>query len=243
MLRVCDVTKSYDGVNIILNNINMYAKKGEIVGIVGLNGAGKSTLMKTIAGVTDVSSGHVLINGADNKLLSEYQRKKISFLSTGYNLYNELTVIENLNIFKKIYVASDEELKHVVSLLKIESFLNKKVGDLSTGMKKRVEIACSTMHKFNLLMLDEPTNGLDIEAKEQILDYFRSRLTPNNAILITSHNIKDIEKLCKRIYVIREGKIIIDTTIEELLQRNSNKGKVDLEDAILNVIYEGDYRE
>lgn len=171
----------------------MDIKRGEIVGIVGLNGAGKSTLMRTISGASDFNCGTIEINKMNVKSLkSSRVRRKISLLHTTYNLYGELTVKENLEIYRRIYGASIKDKERVIEELEISTFLDKKVGTLSTGMRKRAEIACATMHDFCLLLMDEPTNGLDIEAKEDIVKYIKSMSKTNNSIVITSHNTKDI---------------------------------------------------
>ena len=213
----------------------MEIKRGEIVGIVGLNGAGKSTLMRTISGATDFNSGTVEINKMNVKSLkSSRVRRKISLLNTSYNLYGELSVKENLEIYRRIYGASIKDKERVIEELEISTFLDKKVGTLSTGMRKRAEIACATMHDFCLLLMDEPTNGLDIEAKEDIVKYIKSMSKPNNSIVITSHNTKDIERLCDRIYILREGEIIRDASIKDIVEEAEEKNK----NWIISVKYE-----
>lgn len=234
MLKLKGITKKYGEVP-VLKGINMEIKRGEIVGIVGLNGAGKSTLMRTISGATDFNSGTIEINKMNVKSLkSSRVRRKISLLNTSYNLYGELTVKENLEIYRRIYGASIKDKERVIEELEISTFLDKKVGTLSTGMRKRAEIACATMHDFCLLLMDEPTNGLDIEAKEDIVKYIKSMSKPNNSIVITSHNTKDIERLCDRIYILREGEIIRDASIKDIVEEAEEKNK----NWIISVKYE-----
>lgn len=239
MLKLKGITKKYGEVP-VLKGINMEIKRGEIVGIVGLNGAGKSTLMRTISGATDFNSGTIEINKMNVKSLkSNRVRRKISLLNTSYNLYGELTVKENLEIYRRIYGASIKEKERVIDELEISTFLDKKVGTLSTGMRKRAEIACATMHDFCLLLMDEPTNGLDIEAKEDIVKYIKSMSTPDNAIVITSHNTKDIERLCDRVYIIREGEIIRDALIKDIVEEAEEKNN----NWIISVKYENGLEE
>ena len=246
MLRVRGVSKAYKGHAKVLSDINMYVGKGEIVGVVGLNGAGKSTLMRAISGATDVN-GSILFHGRDIKFIGESMRKKISFLNTSYNTYQELTARQNLDLFRNLYQATEEQMNSIIERMGISSYLDKKVSELSTGMRKRVEIACSTMHDFDLLLLDEPTNGLDIEAKEQVLDYFEKIRNENTSIVITSHNVSDIEKLCDRIYILKEGKIIKESTVNNLMSEasaNVNKWVIslyirpELESVLKNLGYE-----
>lgn len=212
MLRVINVSKAYDGYPEVLSNINMHINKGEIVGIVGLNGAGKSTLLRAMTGVIDVT-GTILFQGKDIRNIGETQKKKIALLNTMFNIYENLSVTDNLEIFRLIYGATINQKNNIIKMLGIDAYLEKKVSKLSTGMRKRVEIACTTMHDFDLLLLDEPTNGLDIESKEQILNYFKN-LNNNKIIIITSHNVNDIERLCNRVYILKEGRIIKEATVD-----------------------------
>lgn len=251
MLRVRGVSKVYKGHAKVLSDINMYVGKGEIVGIVGLNGAGKSTLMRAISGATDIY-GSIMFQGRDIKYIGENMRKKISFLNTSYNIYQELTVRQNLELFRKLYHATEEQMNSIIERMGISTYLDKKASELSTGMRKRAEIACSTMHEFNLLLLDEPTNGLDIEAKEEVLDYFEKLRNENTSILITSHNINDIEKLCDRIYILKEGKIIKESTVNNLMNEasaNTNKWIIslhirpELEEVVKDLGYEYRFKD
>ncbi len=240
MLEVNNIYKSYNDDGYVLHDVSVNVNKGEIVGLVGLNGAGKSTLMKSIAGIINVNHGNIMFSGKNIETLSENEKKKISFLSTNNNLYSELSVKENIEIFRRIYYKNESDVKSIVDILGIDSFLNKTVKNLSTGMKKKAEIACATLGDYELLMLDEPTNGLDIEAKSKILNYFKWRLTKDNGILITSHNINDIEQLCDRVYIIREGKIILETSIFELKEYSRKyMNNANLENVILSITNRG----
>ena len=240
MLELKGVCKSYKKNN-VLKNINMTINKGEIVGIVGLNGAGKSTLMNIISGATKSDYGKVLFEGIDcSYIKSKHLRNKISMLSTSNNLYNELSVEENLNISRRIYDATEYDMKRVIKDMNLEGFLSKGVSRLSTGMRRRVEIACATMGNFSVLLLDEPTNGLDIEAKEKVLRYIKYIAKPNNTVVITSHNTKDIERLCDRIYVIKDGEIIKSSTVENMISDAKNNSiwliKVKNKEGVLDVV-------
>lgn len=238
MLNIEHVCKSYDGINKVLDNININVGKGEIVGIVGLNGAGKSTLLKLISGELKSDGGSIRFNNKNITKLSEKERRKISLLSTENNIYNELSVKDNLEIYRRVYKVDNDVTKKYIDRFKINDYFNKYGFELSTGIKKKVEIVCVTMGDFELLLLDEPTNGIDIEAKAELFDYFLSRLNSNNAIIITSHNMLDIEKLCNRVYVIRNGNIVLESTVNDLKKKvDENNNINNLEDVIIDIIH------
>ncbi|HEZ7991326.1 MAG TPA: ABC transporter ATP-binding protein [Ruminococcus sp.] len=223
MLKVKNLDLSYKKDEQILHNVSLNVNPGEIVGLIGMNGAGKSTLMRAVSGVIPYQSGSITVNGKDIKKLTAQQRREISFLNAAHNLYSDMTVRDNMNIMRKFYKADEKSVQIAVKLLKCSDMLDKKTSVLSSGMRQRASIATSTLGSFRLLLLDEPTNALDIETKKYILDYIHYLSSEQNGILITSHNIKDIEELCDRIYVLRHGKIVKEATIESILRESAKK--------------------
>ena len=223
MLKVSDLDLSYNKGEQILHKVSLNVEPGEIVGLIGMNGAGKSTLMRAVAGVIPYQSGNVTINGKGIKDLSVEHRREILFLNAMHNLYSDMTVRNNLSIMRRFYKADRKSVQTAVNMLKCSDILDKKVIELSSGMRQRASIAASTLGSFRLLMLDEPTNALDIENKRYIIDYIRYLSSSQNGILITSHNIKDIEELCDRVYVLRHGKIVKEATIESILRESAEK--------------------
>ena len=135
----------------------------------------------------------------------------------------ELSVLENIKICQKLYKAKNATVKKAIELLRCEEILNKKVGELSSGMRQRVSIVTYTLSDYHLLLLDELTNAIDIETKKYIIEYVRSLSNEHNGILITSHNIKDIEELCDRIYILRKGEVVKETTVESILRESEEK--------------------
>lgn len=226
MLRVENLNLSYRKGKQILYDVSINVKQGEIVGLIGMNGAGKSTLMRAIAGVVPYESGNIFVSGTNTLALSINQRREISFLNASHNLYGEMTVYDNLNIMKNFYNADEKKMTHAVDLLKCSSMLDTKVSELSSGMRQRASIASATIGDFKLFLFDEPTNALDIETKKYILDYIRYLSNKDNGILITSHNIKDIEELCDRVYILRNGRIVKEATIESILSESAEKNRM-----------------
>lgn len=223
MLEINGLCQSYEKDKLVLQDIELCVKKGEIVGLVGTNGSGKSTLMRTICGVIPIQAGSIKIDRIPIQERTTDQRKRVIYFSADNNLYHELTVIDNLKIFQRIYGVSNQRMEEVIKSLNCMDLLNKRVGQLSSGLRQRVAIACTTMKEFQMLLLDEFTNALDIENKSNIIQYIRMLSQKENGILVTSHNIKDIEDLCSRIYVLRNGKIIKHANIEEFMQESAMK--------------------
>ena len=208
LLEVQNVNKNYKEGYKVLKDVNLHIEAGEIVGIIGLNGAGKSTIMRIISGVSTYQGGKIYFEGSQIKKLSGLQRKKIAYLCASNNLYEELTVADNLDIFKKFYHASELDKQSMIDELELQKILKKKVSELSFGMRQRVAIACAMVGRPKLLMMDEPTVSLDIENKCRIIRFIQSHLSPETGILITSHDSKDIESLCERVYILKQGEIV-----------------------------------
>ncbi|MBP1565613.1 MAG: ABC transporter ATP-binding protein [Oscillospiraceae bacterium] len=225
MLNIENLNFSYKKGKQILYDISLNIKPGEIVGLIGMNGAGKSTLMRNISGIVNPDSGKIVINGTDRKKYTSEERKKIAYLNAENNLYNEITVKENINIMQHFYNVSKVRTENVIKMLRCDEFMDKKVSELSSGMRQRAAIAASTLNNSNLILLDEPTNAIDIETKKYIMDYINYLSNKKNGILITSHNIKDIEELCERVYIMRHGRIVKEATVESILKESSEKNQ------------------
>lgn len=221
MLEINKLYQSYEKDKLVLQDIELCVKKGEIVGLVGTNGSGKSTLMRTICGVIPIQTGTIEIDGIPIQERTIDQRKRVTYFCADNNLYRELTVIDNLKIFQRIYGVSNQRVEEVIKSLNCTKLLKKRVGQLSSGLRQRVAIACTTMKEFQMLLLDEFTNALDIENKSNIIQYIRLLSKEDNGILVTSHNIKDIQDLCSRIYVLRNGKIIKQANVEQFMQESA----------------------
>lgn len=225
LLEVQNINKEYKAGCKVLKDVNLHIKAGEIVGLIGMNGAGKSTIMRIISGVSPYHDGKIFFEGSQIKKLSNIQRKKIAFLCAANNLYQEMTVADNLDVFTRFYNASDLDRQAMIDGLELQYILRRKVSELSSGMQQRVAIACSMVGRPKLIMMDEPTVALDIENKCKIIRFIHAHLSPETGILITSHNSKDIEELCERVYILRKGEIVKESTVKGLLREASKHNK------------------
>jgi len=226
LLEVQNIGKRYEGGYRVLKDVNIHIEAGEIVGLIGLNGAGKSTIMRIISGVSTYQEGEIFFEGSQIKALSRMQRKKIVSLCASNNLYEEMTVADNLDVFTKFYHASKLDKESMIDKLDLGNVLRRKVSKLSAGMQQRVAIACLMVGRPKLVMMDEPTVLLDIENKYKIIRFIQSQISPETGILITSHNSDDIEELCERVYILKQGEIVKELEVNpKELEVNPKGGK------------------
>jgi len=223
-LQVINLTKKF-GEQTALNNININIDKSEIIGLLGPNGAGKSTLMKSIVGALKIDEGEIIFNG---KNISEYEiesKKNIGFLPENNPLYLEMYVKEYLQFVANIHKISEARVDEVIELVGITPEKSKKIGQLSKGYKQRVGLAQAIIHQPDLLILDEPTNGLDPNQILEIRNVVKE-IGKEKTVLLSTHIMQEVEALCTRVILIHQGNIIQDCNI------NDFKGKFEsLEDA------------
>lgn len=213
MIKIDNLVKQYGDFKL---DISLEIPDGTVSGIVGKNGAGKSTTIKAILGLIKPDQGHVLVNGKEASMLTGKDKYSIgvALSDSGFSTY--LTVNDVMHILKKMYPSFQEEyFKKLCSSQRLP--LNKKISEFSTGMKAKLRVIVAISHNADLLIMDEPTAGLDVEARNAILDLLRNYLQDNEkrSILMTSHISTDLEGLCDDIYLIHNGKIILheDTDI------------------------------
>lgn len=207
---------------VAVEDVSFNVGKGEIIGYLGPNGAGKSTTIKMITGILSPSSGKCLING-----IVPYENRKENAKQIGVvfgqrtQLWWDLPLTETFSILKKIYKVDDREFKTRFDLLReildLDEFLNSTVRTLSLGQRMRADLAAALIHNPKVLFLDEPTIGLDIVVKDKIREAIKNFRDENGTtIILTTHDMSDIEHLCKRILVIDKGKMIYDGQIDKL---------------------------
>ena len=212
-----------------VNGIDLTVKKGEIIAFIGPNGAGKSTTIKMLTGILMPTKGSALVSGID----PSKQRKKLAYkIGTVFGqkeqLWTHLTPYDNFKFFGAIYDLKDYEIekriKELNDTLELDEFINTPVRNLSLGQRIRCEIAASLIHKPEILFLDEPTIGLDPVVKENIRVLIkRMNKEFGTTIFLTSHDVGDIEKLCKRVVIINDGKVVLDDSMENLKYHYLNK--------------------
>lgn len=215
MIEVKDLKKEYPGFSL---NVSLKAEKGKITGLIGQNGAGKSTLFKSILSLVYPSGGQISLFGKDIKSLNEEDKTRIGTVMADSTFSGWLTISEVRQLLKCFYPDFEEE-KFVSGCAKAGLAETKKINELSTGMKAKLKVLSALTHKADVLILDEPTAGLDVIARDEVLDMLRDYMVerPDTCILVSSHISADLESLCDDFYMIHEGKIILHEETDTLL--------------------------
>ncbi len=213
ILKCNNLKKQIKG-KIIVENISFSIKKGDIVGLIGPNGAGKTTIMKLILGLIKITEGTVKINGYDIEKEFIKAIEKVGAIVENPDLYMYLSGYDNLKLTANNYKnISKNRIDEVIKIVGLENRIKDKVSTYSLGMRQRLGIAEAIINNPELLILDEPTNGLDVEGIIEMRNLIKNLSSKGIAILISSHNLTEIENLCNRIIAIKNGKIITDDTI------------------------------
>lgn len=219
MIEIKDVTKSY-GRQKVLQNVSFEIMEGELFGLLGPNGAGKSTLIDILTGIQSMDSGEIFINGKSIKTDKVEIRKHLGLVPQDIALLEELNAVDNLEYFGGLYGLAGEELKsQIEKLLEVAGLTDKKkekVKNYSGGMKRRLNIAVAMLHNPSILILDEPTVGVDAQSRQHIFDYIQSLAEQGTTILYTSHYMEEIEALCKRVFILDLGEEVAYGTKEEV---------------------------
>ncbi|BCZ44259.1 ABC transporter ATP-binding protein [Clostridium gelidum] len=215
-LKIDNVTKVY-GKHNVLSNVTFSINEGEVIGLVGPNGAGKTTIMKIIVGLIRDYSGNVYLQGRNIRDKTKENRKNFGCVIEAPGFYPGLTGYENLKYFAKISGCEDEkEIDDIIKVLKIEDFMHKKVGKYSLGMKQRIGIAQAVLGKPDVLVLDEPTNGLDPNVVLEIRKFIKYVAQEKKiAVIISSHILSEIESMCEKVIFIKEGQIVDIVSLEQ----------------------------
>ena len=201
----------------ILKGVSLEVNEGDILGFIGPNGAGKTTTIKLILGLQGITSGEVNINGYDIKKDFTKAIKRVGAIIENPDLYMYLTGYENLKLVANMYKGiTKERIMEVVKLVKLENRVNDKVSKYSLGMRQRLGVAQAILHIPNLLVLDEPTNGLDPEGIKEMRDLLKVLSKQGMAIFISSHNLAEMETLCNKICIIQNGEIVETNDISTL---------------------------
>ena len=237
MLRVENLTKKFKKVTAV-DNVSFEVNPGEIIGLLGENGAGKTTTLRMLATMLKPTSGNAMIDGYNiidnpNKI-----RERIGILFGGdVALYDRLTGRENMIYFAKLNGMSDLEadqaVNKITSELEMSDYIDRPVGKYSRGMKQKVSLARSIIHQPDVMLFDEPSTGLDVLSSKLIHDFILKCKKDHKAIVFSSHNMYETEKLCDRIIIIHKGKIVASGTIEQL---KKDYQKDSLEDLFIECI-------
>ena len=209
ILKIKNLNKSF-GKKKILKNVSFNVNEGDILGFIGPNGAGKTTTIKMILGLQSIDSGTVTINGYDIKKNFEKAIEKVGTIVENPDLYMYLSGYDNLKLISNLYKNVDKKrIDEVIKIVKLETRINDKVSKYSLGMRQRLGIAQALLHKPNLLILDEPTNGLDPEGIKELRDIIKRLATKEKVgVVISSHNLSELESFCNKIVIIKNGEIV-----------------------------------
>ncbi|WP_431308981.1 ABC transporter ATP-binding protein [Halalkalibacter lacteus] len=227
-----------------VDNISLNVKQGEMVGYIGENGAGKSTTIKMLTGILTPTSGSIVVNGMNpHKEREQFVRSIGVVFGQRSQLWWDIAVQESFRLLKKVYRVSDKDynnhMGHVIETLEIGPLLDKPVRKLSLGQRMRCELGAALIHNPPLLFLDEPTIGLDVLVKLKIRKFLKEiNEQYKTTILLTTHDLTDIEALCERVVLLDEGKIVYDGKLTQL-QANAVEGK-QVEFQFLTEIHDSD---
>lgn len=219
-LQIINLTKKF-GDQTALNTINIEINKSEIIGLLGPNGAGKSTLMKSIVGALKIDEGQIIFEGKDICEDEIATKKNMGFLPENNPLYNEMYVKEYLNFVADLHRISKDRIEEVIELVGITPEKAKKIGQLSKGYKQRVGLAQAILHSPDLLILDEPTNGLDPNQIIEIRNVIKE-IGKEKTVILSTHIMQEVEALCSRVILIHEGNIIQDANIDDFKGKYAN---------------------
>ena len=234
-IKVKNLSKKFNNF-LAVNNINFTLEKNKTLGLLGSNGCGKTTSIGMMLGLITPTSGEVLINNKNinnanrNELLS-----RMNFASPYIELPKKLTVRQNLEVYGRLYGIKDlkNRISEISTDLNLNNFLNKNTGELSSGQKNRVSLAKSLINKPDVLFLDEPTASLDPDIGDYVREYIEIYKSKNQiTILLASHNMKEVERLCDTVIMMKEGQIVDRGTCEDLVSRH---GRDNLEDTFLKI--------
>ena len=234
-VEVINLRKKFNNFTAV-NNINFSINKNTTLGLLGPNGCGKTTTIGMILGLITPASGEVLINGKNaDKSNREEILNIMNFASPYIELPKKLTVIQNLEVYGRLYGVKNLKIRieELIEDLNLNNFLHKKTGELSSGQKNRVSLAKSLINKPEILLLDEPTASLDPDIGDFVRNYLEIYKSKNQiTILLASHNMKEVERLCDSVIMMKEGNIVDRGTCDELIKRH---GRNNLEDTFLKI--------
>ena len=215
-----------------VKNVSFEIEKGEIVGFIGPNGAGKSTTIKMLVGILSSTGGTVEVVGMDPSKNRKENAKRIGVVfGQRSQLWWDIPVVESLNLMKYIYRIEDDRFKHnlldYTEILEMKEFLHVPVRQLSLGQRMRADICAALLHNPDILYLDEPTIGLDVVVKKNIRRFIEDiNHVHHTTVLLTTHDMRDIEKLCSRIMVIDKGTLMYDGPLETIRNQVSKENKI-----------------
>ena len=234
LVNVNNLSKNFSSFEAV-KEISFSINKSEILGLLGPNGCGKTTTIGMMLGLLKPTSGEVIINGLNVEKNRINLLKKMNFISPYIELPKKLTVKENLLVYGKLYSVDgiNNRIDYLTETLRLSEFINKKTGELSSGQKNRVSLAKAVVNDPDILLLDEPTASLDPETGDFVRTFIEKISSEKKmSILLASHNMNEVKRLCKSILMMKDGKIIDRGTPSEIINKH---GKKNLEEVFLKL--------
>ena len=226
-IEVQNISKNY-GTQKALNNVSFSIKKGEIVGFLGPNGAGKSTLMKILTTYIAADSGIALVNENDVILNQKQVQLSVGYLAEHNPLYLDLYVREYLEFNADVYKVEKSRIDEVIQLTGLSPESHKKIGQLSKGFRQRVGLATALLHNPDVLILDEPTTGLDPNQLVEIRELIKN-IGKDKTVFLSTHIMQEVEAICDRVIIINKGEIVADKKLDSLLTQNEQVIEVEFD--------------
>ena len=225
MLKIYQVSKSYDGVKKACDNVSLEIQKGDLFGFVGHNGAGKTTLLKSIAGIINFDEGDICVDGFSIKTDPLEVKSRISYIPDNPDIYESLTGIQYLefiaDVFKLDKQDRQREVDYFATLFEIIDVLNNPISSYSHGMKQKLVIISALIHKPKVFLLDEPFVGLDPKASFQLKEIFKKLCEQGTSIFFSTHVLEVVEKLCNKVAIIKQGKIVAQGLTQDIVMNKS----------------------
>jgi sodium transport system ATP-binding protein len=236
MIEAFGLSKRFGSIEAV-RDVSFVAQDGQITGLLGANGAGKSTCFRMLYGVLNPDSGRACVDGIDILGETSKARAHLGVLPHAAGLYNNLTARENIQYFGSLFGMNRERLKaridELAQALGLENFIERRAKGFSQGQRIKTALARALVHDPGNVVLDEPTNGLDVMAIRNLREILRDLKAQGRCVLFSSHVMQEVAALCDRVVIIGGGRVLADATVQEIRERNGNAS---LEEAFLQVL-------
>jgi len=227
--KLQNIVKRY-GENIILDHLNLEVHEGEILGLLGPNGAGKTTTIRSLTGLINVDSGSIQVFGKNQSMNNLDIRRELGLVTQEITVFSDLNVLENLRYFGGLYGLKGQELKNrvkeVLDFIDLNDHIKKKPGQLSGGMARRLNIGCALVHRPKLVIMDEPTVGIDPQSRNHILESVKKLAAQGTTVIYTTHYMEEVQAICDRIVIMDGGRVIEEGTLDEMIRRIQREDKI-----------------
>jgi sodium transport system ATP-binding protein len=236
MIEVQHLTKRFPlpggGSVLAVDDLSFVVRPGEVYGLLGPNGAGKTTTLRMLLGLLKPTRGQASIAGFGSLEFPDEVKRRVGYVSAGAGLYPGLTVREMLRFFADLYAvapaAADDQLGRLTRLLALDDILDRRCANLSTGQRQRVSLARALVHRPPVMLLDEPTLGLDVIGSQLVIEYIEHLRRDGKAVILTTHHLDDAERLGTRFGLLHRGRLVIEGALGELRERTGCTTLIDM---------------